>query len=241
MPREIFGHVTDPPVSLGSRKWYTVPLSLAAHVAAIIPIVLVPLLATDVLPPLRDYDVFVVAPPAPPEPPAPPRPAQPKQPEAPRDPGVPLVAADKIGPEREITPAPPPDLGPGIAVGTIPGGHARGHRRASATAATSRAEASSSRRASQDTGEGPPCGTGVSHDRADREGGGRGHSRSGDRHRWEGAGRACAEVEGAARSGGDRCGESMGVHAEHTEWCARSRHHDGHRGVHPQQDNEEHQ
>ena len=123
MPREIFGHVTEPPVSLGSRKWYTVPLSLAAHVAAIVPIVLVPLLASDVLPPLRDYDVFVVAPPAPPEPPAPPRPVQPKQPQAPREPRVPLVAADTIGPEREFVPAPPPDLGPGIANGYFPGGH----------------------------------------------------------------------------------------------------------------------
>jgi periplasmic protein TonB len=71
MPRDLFGDVTAPSVSVGNRKWYTVPLSLAAHVAVIVPVVLVPLLATDVLPLPREYNVFLVDPPTPPDPPPP--------------------------------------------------------------------------------------------------------------------------------------------------------------------------
>ena len=29
MPRDLFGDVTRPSVSIGNRKWYTVPVSLA--------------------------------------------------------------------------------------------------------------------------------------------------------------------------------------------------------------------
>ena len=33
MPRDMFGDVVDPSIKLGSQKWYTVPLSIVAHVA----------------------------------------------------------------------------------------------------------------------------------------------------------------------------------------------------------------
>ena len=32
MPRDMFGDVVDPSIKLGSQKWYTVPLSILAHV-----------------------------------------------------------------------------------------------------------------------------------------------------------------------------------------------------------------
>ena len=32
MPREMFGDVVDPSIKVGSQKWYTVPLSIIAHV-----------------------------------------------------------------------------------------------------------------------------------------------------------------------------------------------------------------
>ena len=50
MPRDMFGDVVDPGVKLGSQKWYTVPLSIAAHVFIFGAIIIIPLMATDVLP-----------------------------------------------------------------------------------------------------------------------------------------------------------------------------------------------
>jgi protein TonB len=107
MPRDLFGAVTSTPVSLGNRKWYTVPLSLAAHVALIVPVVLVPLLATDILPSPREYNVFVSPPPTPPPPP-PPAPPKREKTEAPANPdAAPVVAPNTIAPERD------PDFDPG--------------------------------------------------------------------------------------------------------------------------------
>ena len=31
MPRDLFGDVTRPSISVGNRKWYTVPVSLLSH------------------------------------------------------------------------------------------------------------------------------------------------------------------------------------------------------------------
>jgi protein TonB len=99
MPRDLFGDVTSPRASVGSRKWYTVPLSLAAHVLVMVPLVLVPLMAADMLPAVRDYDVFVTGLPVPPDPPPPPRPVERDikphvNPEA-----APVEAPDHIAPE----------------------------------------------------------------------------------------------------------------------------------------------
>ena len=35
MPRDMFGDVVDPSIKVGSQKWYTVPLSILAHVVAV--------------------------------------------------------------------------------------------------------------------------------------------------------------------------------------------------------------
>ena len=50
MPRDLFGDVTRPSISIGNRKWYTVPVSLFSHSAIIVAVVAAPLLATPFLP-----------------------------------------------------------------------------------------------------------------------------------------------------------------------------------------------
>ena len=50
MPRDLFGDVTRPSISIGNRKWYTVPVSLLSHSAIVFALVVIPLLARDVLP-----------------------------------------------------------------------------------------------------------------------------------------------------------------------------------------------
>ena len=36
---EVFGSLTKSPVSVGTRKWYTVPLSILAHAVALVALV----------------------------------------------------------------------------------------------------------------------------------------------------------------------------------------------------------
>ena len=69
MPRDLFGDVVNPSVRVGSRKWYTVPLSLAVHTVVVLTVIVVPLLATGVLPMPRESVTFAITPldiPAPP-------------------------------------------------------------------------------------------------------------------------------------------------------------------------------
>lgn len=75
MAREIFGEVSNPTERLGSQSRYTVPVSIAVHVAIAACAVIVPLMATDVLPAPRTMIGAFAAPPAPPSPP-PPAPAR---------------------------------------------------------------------------------------------------------------------------------------------------------------------
>ena len=72
MPRDMFGDVVDPSIKVGSQKWYTVPLSIAAHVFVFAAVIIIPLMATDVLPSPPSMMAFVAAPPPPPPPPPPP-------------------------------------------------------------------------------------------------------------------------------------------------------------------------
>ena len=50
MPRDMFGDVVDPSVKVGSQKWYTVPLSIIAHVAIFAAVIIIPLMATGNMP-----------------------------------------------------------------------------------------------------------------------------------------------------------------------------------------------
>lgn len=71
MPRDLFGDIVHPATRVGSRRWYTLPLSLLIHTVALAALVIVPLMATGVLPaPHHILPEFVqVAPAVPPEPP----------------------------------------------------------------------------------------------------------------------------------------------------------------------------
>lgn len=72
MPRDLFGNVSRPFDGVGARSRYTVPLSLAAHTLAVAAIVVVPLVASDALPALRErLELTTVTPIVPPEPPRP--------------------------------------------------------------------------------------------------------------------------------------------------------------------------
>lgn len=101
MPRDLFGDVTDPSVRVGSRSRYTVPLSLAAHAAAMAAVALVPLMAAAVLPAPPSTTVFVAAPPPPPPPPPPPT-AAPPPPAPVAATAAPVAVPDAIVPETGL-------------------------------------------------------------------------------------------------------------------------------------------
>src|SRR6478752_2496388 len=118
----MFGDVVDPSVKLGSQKWYTVPLSILAHVALFAAVIIIPLMATDVLPTPPSMMAFVGAPPPPPPPPPPAAAAPaPKTPTPVANPNAAPVEAPKaIVPET-------PSVGvsegvPGGVEGGVPGG-----------------------------------------------------------------------------------------------------------------------
>ena len=69
MARDLFGDVVNPSVKVGSRKWYTVPLSILVHTVLLGAVVIIPLMAADVLPTPPVMTAFVAAPPPPPPPP----------------------------------------------------------------------------------------------------------------------------------------------------------------------------
>ena len=103
MPRDLFGDVTDPSITLGTRKWYTVPVSLGIHSVVVALLVIAPLMATGALPLLRDATVYV--PVKPPELPQPPvvRHASPDRPAA-RPTAAPIVEPTAITPEVPLQP-----------------------------------------------------------------------------------------------------------------------------------------
>jgi protein TonB len=120
MPRDLFGDVTHPSVSVGSRKWYVVPLSLAAHISVVVAIVFASLVAHEFLPLPRELMTFVSAEPLPPTPPAPVRPVTPKRPDVNPN-AAPLVTPDAITPDSGFEPMPSTELGAGVDV-VVPGG-----------------------------------------------------------------------------------------------------------------------
>jgi periplasmic protein TonB len=71
MPRDLFGDVTRPSISIGTRKWYTVPLSLFTHSLTIGLLIAMPLLAPAVMPSVFANDDVVIIEVLPPPPPPP--------------------------------------------------------------------------------------------------------------------------------------------------------------------------
>jgi len=143
MPRDLFGNVTRPSISIGNRKWYTVPVSLLSHSLILALVVIVPIIAAPLMPAVLDNGALVgfitIVPPPPPLPPK--RDLQQVKPiehsdaapfeapagiseEKPRP-----VLSDPTGPEivlgdpssftREVAPPPPPVVEqPPVRVGT---------------------------------------------------------------------------------------------------------------------------
>ncbi len=117
MARELFGDVINPAIRVGTKKWYTVPLSVATHVIVLGALVVIPLLATDMLPTPQSVMAFVAMPPPPPPPaaPTPPVPVQQVNPNA-----APVEAPKEIRAEP-----PPQNYSVGVVggvAGGIPGG-----------------------------------------------------------------------------------------------------------------------
>lgn len=106
MPREMFGDVVHSSVKVGTKRWYTIPLSILTHSIALAALVVVPLLATDMLPTPMSIVTFV-APPPPTLPVAPPPSTVP--PPAPLDADINPTAAPLIAPDA-ITVEPPPRI-----------------------------------------------------------------------------------------------------------------------------------
>ena len=83
MASQMFGEISNPSYRLGTRKWYTVPVSILAHAAVLTAVLIAPLMAADVLPAPPTMLAFVTAPPPPTPPPPPPPPARPAEPAPP--------------------------------------------------------------------------------------------------------------------------------------------------------------
>jgi protein TonB len=120
VPRDMFVDVVAPSITVGTKQWYTVPLSILTHAAVLIALVVIPLMATDVLPTPQSVMAFAAAPPPPPPPlpppPPPPTAVTPPQPVAPVNPNVaPTEAPPEIKPE-------PPQMTLGGVVGGVAGG-----------------------------------------------------------------------------------------------------------------------
>ena len=77
MPRDMFGDVVDPSIKMGNKMWYTVPLTMLIQAAVVASLIIVPLMATGMLPAPPSMMAFVATPPPPPPPPVgPQRPSQ---------------------------------------------------------------------------------------------------------------------------------------------------------------------
>src|SRR5918912_5651 len=105
----MFGDVVDPSIKVGSQAWYTVPLSIAAHVILFAAVIIIPLMATDVLPTPQTMMAFAAPPPPAPAAPTPKAPTPVTNPNA-----APTEAPKEITPE-----VPPPATG--VSEG-VPGG-----------------------------------------------------------------------------------------------------------------------
>src|SRR6185503_6456364 len=68
----MFGDVVDPSIKMGNKMWYTVPLTMLLQATVVAALIIVPLMATGMMPTAPSMMAFVAAPPPPPPPPPPP-------------------------------------------------------------------------------------------------------------------------------------------------------------------------
>jgi protein TonB len=116
----MFGDVVEPSIKVGSKKWYTVPVSILAHAVVIGAVVIIPLMAMDALPTPPQMMAFVAA--APPPPPPPPPPPAPKAAEAPKPVMDVSPTAAPVEAPKEIAPETGLESGVQNAVGGVEGG-----------------------------------------------------------------------------------------------------------------------
>ena len=101
MPRDLFGAVTHSHTPRSARKWPTVVMSFVAHAAAILILLVIPLMATGALPIPKSHSmVMAVLPPPLPSPPPPPKAAT-TSPAVSRD-AAPTETPVGITPESDI-------------------------------------------------------------------------------------------------------------------------------------------
>ena len=101
MPRDLFGNVTRPSISIGNRKWYTLPLSLFSHSAIVAILIALPILAPAVMPSVfadDDPGFIMIKTPTPPPLPRPKPLAQMQTPDT--APGAPIEAPTGISAEK---------------------------------------------------------------------------------------------------------------------------------------------
>jgi protein TonB len=107
----MFGDVVEPSIKVGTKKWYTVPLSIITHLVVLGALIVIPLLATDMLPTPQSVMAFAaMPPPTPPPPPPPPPPSTAPPPPPPPVEVMPNPAAAPIEAPKEIRPEPPPRM-----------------------------------------------------------------------------------------------------------------------------------
>src|SRR4029079_15078521 len=59
----MFGDIVEPSVKVGTQQWYTVPVSILVHTAAVLALIVIPLMAADVLPTPPTMMAFAGVPP----------------------------------------------------------------------------------------------------------------------------------------------------------------------------------
>jgi TonB family protein len=117
MARELFDDVTTPSVKVGSRAWYTVPLSIAAHVIVTALVIAIPFMTGDLPIPqtvVASVVPVMASPPPPPPAPAPVATATPATTAAPVSTAAPREARAGIEPERGVVGIPGPGVEGGI-------------------------------------------------------------------------------------------------------------------------------
>jgi len=123
MRPDLFGNVVRPSITIGSRKWYTLPCSILIHAVAVAAVIIAPLMAADVLPAPPAMIAYIWASPAPPPPPPPAPRTQAAAPKALVDMtrAVPVEAPSGIKPDSGLVIAPDASL-PGAVEGGVPDG-----------------------------------------------------------------------------------------------------------------------
>jgi len=116
MPRDLFGDVVHHDLRVGTRAWYSLPLTIFVHAIILAGVVIVPLVAIDELPglPRAVAEYVVVAPPQPPpDAPRAPRRAATDRP-AVNPQAAPVEAPAGVAPEPGLVPEPEPAAGSGF-------------------------------------------------------------------------------------------------------------------------------